>query len=45
MAAEDLDAFMTNAAVGEGNAPYELPKAGEEELVLSWIGAALAHGI
>lgn len=44
MAAEDLDAFMTNAAVGEGNAPHELLKAGEEELVLSWIGAALAHG-
>jgi hypothetical protein len=44
MDAEDLDAFMTNAAVGDGRAPHELLKAGEEEPVLSWIGAALAHG-
>jgi hypothetical protein len=44
MDAEDLDAFVTNAAVGNGKAPHELLKAGEEELVLSWIGAALAHG-
>jgi hypothetical protein len=44
MDAEDLDAFMTNAAVGDGKAPHELLKTDEEEMVLSWIGTALAHG-
>lgn len=44
MDAEDLDAFMTSTDMGEGKPPHEVLKSGEEELVLSWVGAALDQG-
>ena len=39
-----LDALMTNPAAGDGEAPAERLRRGEEETVLALVRAALAHG-
>lgn len=39
-----LDALMTNPAAGDGVAPAERLRRGEEETVLALVRAALAHG-